>query len=127
MYKSVIILDDNETSVFFNKDVINEVLTDAIVIDFRKPDSFIQYYISELRGQKEKSLLLLDINMPQILGFEVMDALEEQFDDIDNLDVVIVSVSNLLADLEKSRRYVNIIGFIEKPLTSNKLLRAIKL
>ena len=55
-------------------------------------------------------LLLLDLNMPQMSGWQVMERLVNLY------DTYILSSSISQSDKEKSRAYQNVKGFISKPL-----------
>ena len=67
------------------------------------------------------TLLLLDLNMPVKFGYEVLEELEEEIPDMDEFHVIILTSSNLMRDLERSSRFPNVIGYVEKPLTLKKL------
>ena len=60
--------------------------------------------------------------MPEKQGSDVVEELEEDADNLNDLDIILLSSSNLKVDVEKSTRFSNIIGFIEKPLTIEKLM-----
>ena len=66
----------------------------------------------------ETDLILLDINMPFMNGWDFLDALEPM-----NLNkpVVIVSSSRDRKDVEKSKQYKSVMGFYSKPLSFNNL------
>jgi len=124
-YKIIFLIDDNPTTIFYNQDVISDYSPTAKVISYENPDDFIEQYASTYASEKEPMLLLLDINMPQKLGYELLDELEENYDDLNNLHVLMVTSSNLRSDLEKSSKFMNVIGYIEKPLTAEKITRAL--
>ena len=52
--------------------------------------------------------------MPEKFGYEVMEELEEEIDNLDELYVLILTSSNLVRDRERSSRFPNVIGYIEK-------------
>lgn len=124
-YKLIFLVDDNPTTVFYNKDVISDFDSESEVQSFEDPNDFIKIYAEKYNQNKESMLLLLDVNMPQKLGYEVLEELEETFDDFTNLDVIMVTSSNLKTDLEKSSRFGCVLGYIEKPLTVTKLSKAL--
>lgn len=120
-YHKIIIVDDDPTSVFYAKDVLSEIFFTGEVLSFDKPNDFLLYYYNNKHLFIDKILLLLDINMPLKTGFEVLIEIEEEFEEQSNMDVIMVTSSNLKSDLEKASRFVNIIGYVEKPLSKKKL------
>lgn len=122
-YKTIFLVDDNPTTTFYNQDVISDFSPQSEVLCYENPDNFLQDYSANFVASAQPMLLLLDINMPQKLGYELLDELEEKFDDMDNLHVIMVTSSNLRNDLEKSSKFTNVIGYIEKPLTVEKLTK----
>lgn len=124
-YNRIILVDDNPTTIFYNQDVVSDYSPDAEIIVFENPNDFEHAYKETFSKDAEPMLLLLDINMPQKLGYEVLEELEESFEDLDNLHVVIVTSSNLRNDIEKTSKYLCVIGFIEKPITIEKLDNAL--
>jgi response regulator of citrate/malate metabolism len=66
----------------------------------------------------ETDLILLDINMPYMNGWDFLDVFEPM-----NLEkpVVIVSSSRDKKDVEKSKQYKSVKGFYSKPLSFDNL------
>ena len=124
-YKLIFLVDDNPTTIFYNQDVISDFSPEAEIITYEDPNDFIASYGEKYNKQEESMLLLLDVNMPQKLGYELLEELEENFDDFTNLDVLMVTSSNLKTDLEKSSRFLCVLAYIEKPLTVAKLNKAL--
>ncbi|MGL4595894.1 MAG: response regulator [Bacteroidia bacterium] len=120
-FKTIAILDDNPTTIFYNLDVVSDLYPESKILTFEDPRQFIDTYIKTLHATNEPLLLLLDISMPDCLGYEVLDELEDEFEVLENLFVIMVTSSNQKADVEKSSRYSCIRGYIEKPLTEEKL------
>ncbi|QHT67310.1 response regulator [Rhodocytophaga rosea] len=67
------------------------------------------------------ALVLLDLNMPIMNGFEFLEAFRQQ-PPLQQAGVTIIVVSSSLQE-EDNRRVANygVAGFIEKPLTKEKL------
>jgi CheY-like chemotaxis protein len=61
-------------------------------------------------------LLLLDINMPIMNGWEVLDAIEN-LEKKDNISTIIITSSINYADKEMASKYSHVISYIEKPLS----------
>ncbi len=65
-----------------------------------------------------RKLILLDINMPGMDGFEFLEISSEL--NLPNTYVAVLSSSSLEADRTKASQY-HVIDYIEKPLTRTKL------
>lgn len=71
--------------------------------------------------ENQTFIILLDINMPIMNGWEFLDAIN-QFQTERPIFVVLVSSSIDINDLEKAKTYPQVISYIDKPLTHNALL-----
>ena len=120
-FKRIILIDDNETNVFVNTDLIEEALPDMPIITITNPQEFLDKALSSSEWFENETLVFLDLNMPDKFGYEVLEELEEEIEELDNFHVIILTSSNLMRDLERSTRFPNIIGYIEKPLTPKNL------
>lgn len=73
-------------------------------------------------GKGETVLVFLDLNMPVMDGFELLDELEKEKPLIaNNLFLVILTSSTNQKDIEKARGFP-IYGYVDKPLTEEKLI-----
>ena len=127
MNKKIILVDDNPITLFYNEDVIKEVYPNSDISTYERSADFIKDY-SDLKFKVYDSILLfLDLNMPDYLGFEVLEEIEEAVEDISNLSVIILTSSRMKSDVERSKRFVQIKGYIEKPITQEKLKEVLSL
>jgi len=119
-FDTIILLDDNDTSIFLNSDVVSDYFPDAQIITYSNSSLFVKDALKNLQWFREPTLLLLDINMPNFMGYEVLDELEDELEDLAHMVVLMVTSSNLKRDIERSTRFSSIIGYIEKPLSAEK-------
>ncbi len=124
-YHHILIVDDNPVTVFYNTDVAAEVYQDVKIHSFEKPEALVQAFHNYFGSTNEQLLMLLDISMPDKLGFELLSELEAAHPEMDHLNVIMVTSSHLKSDMEKATRFPCIIGYIEKPLTTEKLIAAV--
>ncbi len=122
--RKIISLDDNEITQFYNKDVVYDTFGNIEIVALNDPSEFISKII-DLINPEDSILMLLDINMPNYSGFDVLEAIEEQFNELNNFYVIILTSSNLKSDIEKSSRFPHVINYIEKPLTIEKLKKSL--
>ncbi len=125
-YKRIVLVDDNDTAIFLNKDIVLEIYPDVEILSYTNSQEFIDDSLKMEKSFFESSLILLDINMPGKFGFDVLDEIEEEReDDFDNLDIIMVTSSDLKRDIEVATRFPNIKGYIVKPLTKEKLMEKV--
>tara|TARA_R110000850_G_scaffold228191_2_gene353121 strand:- start:814 stop:1203 length:390 start_codon:yes stop_codon:yes gene_type:complete len=125
MAKKILIVDDDKVIVFIQKRTlqINGLLADTL--DFSNGKLALDY----LKSQNEESckyLVLLDISMPVMDGWEFLEAIQEE-DFSKQLSVVMLSSSIDKADLLKSSQYSQVLTYIEKPLDAAKCSKIIEL
>jgi CheY-like chemotaxis protein len=70
------------------------------------------------------SLLLLDLKMPKVTGFEVLEWKREQ-PNLESLPVVIWSSSNLAQDRERAER-LGAVSYFEKPMETGGFLELLE-
>lgn len=124
-YEIIVLVDDNPTTIFYNKDVLGDISPESEIVSYEETDTLINDYLTKYQNDDKRILLLLDINMPSKTGYEVLEELEEESEKFDNIDVIMLTSSNLKSDYEKATRFSNIIGYIEKPLTIEKFNQTI--
>ncbi len=126
-FDHILLVDDNDTTNFYNEDVINDLKWSTPAKVFNNGEDAIAH-IKTLQptGDDFKVLLLLDIKMPGMDGLEVLESMEdEELKILDNLYVVMLTSSNLKVDVEKSSRFNFVVGYLEKPLSVEKLINAV--
>ena len=75
----------------------------------------------ELCGKLEPDVLILDINMPKMDGFEVLKRIRTEHPD---LAVIMISSNATLSNVEEARSY-GINNFIVKPFNAGHVINAI--
>jgi CheY-like chemotaxis protein len=126
-FDHIILVDDNDTTNFYNEDVINDLKWSTPAKVFNNGEEAIAHLQTlEPTGDDFKVLMLLDIKMPGLDGLEVLEAMEEEeLPILNNLYVVMLTSSNLKVDVEKSSRFNFVVGYLEKPLSVEKLINAV--
>ncbi|MCC5939019.1 MAG: response regulator [Lunatimonas sp.] len=82
--------------------------------------------LESLHSAYDKCLVLLDINMPVMNGWDFLAALgSKPFKD--KALVIIVTSSTAKQDKDRSKSFKEVIGFIEKPLAINTLKEVLSL
>ncbi|PQA56260.1 response regulator [Siphonobacter curvatus] len=87
---------------------------------FTNPEEGLAYLLS--LNTPQSTLVLLDLNMPELTGWQVLDALETFMTQAQAyIHIYILSSSIDLRDREKTQLYPYVKGSLEKPLTRAQL------
>lgn len=119
-----LIVDDDPQNNILSKMALRKSLGEVQVTDFIIPERGLEYIQSEFTiAKSEKTILLLDLNMPTMSGWEFLEKFETLEDQIKNqFDIYILSSSVDPREIEKARENPLVINFIEKPLGKKMLL-----
>jgi CheY-like chemotaxis protein len=123
---SVLLVDDDEVTNFYNEHLILKCGISDHVVQAMNGKEALEY----LKGKNEANpdfrrpdLILLDINMPIMNGFEFLDEYESLPTE-EKAGHVIVMLTTSMLDVDKQRasRYASLSSFFTKPLTESQLL-----
>jgi CheY-like chemotaxis protein len=79
--------------------------------------------ILEINKEQIPDIILLDINMPIMDGWEFMKEIKKIKSKINkHIIIYIVSSSIAIEDRNKSKTFIDIMGYIPKPITVNDLI-----
>jgi len=110
----VIIIDDDDIMVFLQRKIFQRCGLAKDLMSFRAATAAIEFLKTEEINQH--FLILLDINMPGMNGWQFLDILKEMKVS-KNVFVIMVTSSIDRYDKEKAGSYTNVIDFMEKPVS----------
>ena len=126
--KEVWLIDDNETSNFLNHRLLSRMaITDTIRV-FTNGKQAIEYLEEVAAGDTNPAdtryfkpeLILLDVNMPVLDGFEFLELYQQLAEPIkQEIVIAILSTSSHTQDTMRANAYNA--HYILKPLTTDKL------
>lgn len=126
--KSIYLVDDDKISNFVNEKLIQHA---GIFEEVRVFQSGVKALAELQQVHKEQGqapqIILLDINMPIMNGFEFLDELAQlpaSFSQ--NIKIVMLSSSLDNGDKERAFAYQNVIDFFIKPLATDKLVALVR-
>ena len=111
----IILIDDDYISNFLTAETIALAYPIQKVISFFDPAEGLEkvkYHINN----GEEIILLLDINMPTMSGWEVADGITALGVKKENITIYMLSSSEDIKDKIKARSYELVRGYFEKPL-----------
>lgn len=112
----VLLVDDSEADNFFHKMAIEESGLAAEIVAIDDP---VEALDALREGRVTPSIIFLDINMPKMNGWELLDALQERPGSANGSDVVVMlSTSSDPRDIEQVEARDNVVAYLTKPLDS---------
>jgi CheY-like chemotaxis protein len=110
----VIIIDDEPGILFLHELMVEESNLSDQVSAFTNPVEGLDY-ITKLVKKSNRILILLDINMPEMTGWEILEKLEEM-EITDQVNVIMATSSIQKSDRVKSQNYPSVKMYLEKPI-----------
>ncbi|MBC7914373.1 MAG: response regulator [Pyrinomonadaceae bacterium] len=124
IHEQFIIIDDDTTSTLIGKYMIRQVLGEIDILTFTEVEKGIDYLKSTIINPEKaiKHILLLDINMPFISGWDALNIINKLDDGIKNLLTIFMLSSSIdPKDKQRAMDHPLVKDYIEKPLTALKL------
>lgn len=118
----VFLIDDNEIDLFIHEQFLK---VEGLLLDVKKftyaGDALT--YLLECNKDQYPNLILLDIQMPLMNGFDFLDKFKELNNDIqEQINIVMVSSSLDFGDITRASANSNVVGFLSKPLNIKELI-----
>ena len=121
--KSVLLIDDDAISNFLNTRLLREMnVAEEINVSLNGEEA-LQFLINlKAANRPLPELILLDINMPVMNGFEFLQAFREVADEDEHPVIIILTTSTNMRDFEQLQNYKEVEIYLSKPLTEENLI-----
>ena len=124
--KRFVIVDDDLQNNFLSKIALKKAFGEIEIVDFSIPElglNYIETHFADTTGGAPTTLLL-DINMPDINGWEFLEKFDTFKDTIKNQFTIYMLSSTIDAsEIDRAKLNPLVKDFIEKPLNKNTLLK----
>lgn len=117
------IIDDDNIFTFVLKKILERNDSFQEIIDFKNGQNVID--LLRKKNQKIPNIILLDINMPVIDGWQFLEELEK-LPIKEKLNIFIMSSSIDATDIQKSKSFSTVKDFISKPINNDKLMQILE-
>ena len=125
----VAIVDDSEVDRYTVKRRLSQVSGFEDILEFSAGDTFIDRYFKPLRldpNSHADLIVLMDINMPRMDGFETVTEMERQLNGgngVKSCVVMMFSSSDNPNDQRRAEQFDIVQGFIVKPFGESDISR----
>jgi len=107
---SIIIVDDDRVQHMINRKILLRCDPSLTLYFFENPIEALEWL-----NENSADLLLLDINMPEMKGWEFLEIMTERGI---QMEVKMLSSSIDPRDIDKSKKFALVSGFLVKPLNN---------
>ena len=121
--KKILLVDDDATTHYITEKVLRQSGAEVDLLKAWHGREALDIVREVCQNEECPELILLDIKMPVMDGFGFLEQLQKAADlSTTTIRIVLLSSSTHYLDMAKAKEYP-VIGFVEKPLTLEKLSR----
>lgn len=122
----ICIIDDDKIYQSLTKKMLLKLNENAKVIQFSNGQEAYEFFANEIRNNCPlPKVILLDINMPTMDGWEFLEEIENLGTDFHEMEIYIVSSSIAIQDMEKAKSNPHIMDYITKPIRQELLIQLV--
>jgi CheY-like chemotaxis protein len=117
---SIMLIDDNPDDNFIHERAIKKINSESIVIVKNSGAEALDHL--KTRIPPSSDLIFLDINMPEMNGWEFLDQYRKLDKDLQSVAIIVMlTTSDNSDDAERAKTLSCVTDFITKPLTKDKM------
>ena len=126
--KSVLLVDDDDTTNFLNRFFLRQVDSSIEINSVVNGKEAIEFLALNGKDDIMPCLLILDVHMPVMNGWQFLEAFEQKFDERFKKNVTIIMLTSLNVEQAtiKAMAHSNVADTAEKPLSDLKLRALLK-
>jgi CheY-like chemotaxis protein len=120
--KNLLLVDDDPTTNFFNRHLIGKMGYFENIHEAANGQVALEKVDELFRKGCTPDMILLDINMPIMNGFEFLDRYNKLDEEVKSSVVVCMLTTSLAKeDLDRARHYDVLADYLDKPLNEDKM------
>ncbi|OFY87747.1 MAG: hypothetical protein A3F72_02585 [Bacteroidetes bacterium RIFCSPLOWO2_12_FULL_35_15] len=117
---AVMLIDNNGNDNYIHQRILENFFDECKIVSFYSSTDALE---SLRKNKVVPQLIFLNLYLPENSGFEFMEAFEKMDIEKKRTAIYILSAFLFPFDIEMLKRKNNYFGYIEKPLTVEKLIR----
>ncbi len=118
---NLLVIDDDDINIFIIKKIVEKTGLNINMVSKGNGQLALDYIKGIMLNPSEfPQLMLIDINMPIMNGWEFVEAYQK-LEVEQKVEMYILSSSVYENDIEKTKSYPSVKGFISKPLSIERL------
>lgn len=124
MAKKIVLIDDDNTTNLLNKMIIDRSGLVDDVITFNKAQEALEYFTSSIDDGDDEFLVLLDVNMPVMNGWDFLTEYCPQVSAVSKRKDKVVMLTSSIdpSDKKKATEFACVNDFVSKPLSPDLIL-----
>lgn len=112
--KKIMLIDDDPVNNLINRMLIQKIHPEVEINEFLNAKAALD----KIQSSFTPDLILLDINMPEMNGWDFIENFRKLEKDI---KITILTSSIDYSDYKKSQKYKEVLNYVEKPLNRYKI------
>jgi CheY-like chemotaxis protein len=123
-YSKVMVIDDSKMDNMLIRIILNNINYSDEIIIYQNPAEAIKFLEKTASaGDSYPEVIFLDINMPIMNGFQLLDHIQaSNHSGFKNCKVFMLSSSDEAEDIRKAGLYPNIVKYLKKPLDKEEII-----
>ncbi|WKK76692.2 response regulator [Marivirga salinae] len=127
MEKELFIIDDDSIYRMIVSSMLEDILPELQITECDNGEIGLAK-LKEVENSNKEIIVLLDINMPILNGWEFLEEIKNQnYYKLSTLKIYLVSSSTDESDISKSKQFNYLSGFYHKPLEIDDLRKILEL
>ena len=119
--RNILVVEDTELDKYiieFNLKMLG--ITNTIIFKTTATDTLV--YLSEIDPENYPVLIFLDLNLPEMNGFEFLEIFNGfQQNQKEKTKIVVLSSSKNQDEIDKAEKFSSVLKFVSKPIDLKKL------
>ena len=121
---TILLVDDDDATNYINELIIARAGIEQVIATENGREALV--YLHENQHNNPVDLILLDLNMPIVSGWEFLE-LYQQLPKKETINIYIMLSTDIgIVKKEELNRYDAVKGFIEKPLSKSSFLQVLE-